>query len=442
MGKMKKAAGYKTVLKQREYMKLLGADVVNRFGDAVDLLAFEWIVYTLTESAAWSSVIFGMNILPTVLLQPIAGTFAERMDKRKLMVLADLLRGFLVTGFAALYFTENLNPWLMLGFTMALSSAEAFRVPAGFAALPKLIDMKYYHFARSLNMMLSTGMQMAGMGLAGVLIGTMGAEAAMGIDAATFFISAFLVSRLNFKPCGGENQTDKNKKKDGGDKKILYRNFWKDFKGGLEYLKNTKTIFNLCLMAVAANAVLTPASALQSPLIIGTLGEGSRLLSVLGIVSALGSVAGGAVYPYLSEKAGTRVFVVNGGVMIALGYVCMAVSIFFKGSTIWVYAAVLSGMFILSAGTQLLISSVGVQFAKDVSREYIARAGGIFNGTATAAVPAASLIVSILSVVFSTVYILLMTALLCAIIFIIIGLKKVRFEREEEKIECQSVQTD
>lgn len=435
MEKTKKVAGYKMVFSQREYMKLLWADVINRFGDAVDLLAFQWLVYTITESAAWSAVIFGMNILPTVLLQPIAGVLVERTDKKRLMVLSDLLRGSFVIGFAAVYFTGNLNPWIMLAFTMSLSCAEAFRVPAGFASLPQIIDMKYYHFARSLNTMLSTGMQIAGTGLAGLVIGTFGAEAAMGIDAMTFFISAVFISRIKFKPY-------KKEKSFGSDKKMSYHDFTADFKAGINYLKKTKPIFNLCLMAVAANAILTPSNALQSPLVIGMLGEGSGLLSALGVATAFGSVAGGAVYPYLSEKFGARTFVVTGGVMIALGYVGMAVSVCFKGSTFGVYIAVLAGIFILSTGTQLLISSVSVQFAKDVSREYIARAGGIFNGAATAATPAASLIVSIVSAAVSTEYILLLTAFICAIIFIIIGLKKVKFEREEKAIEYQGEQTD
>lgn len=53
--------GYKDIFKQKEYMKMMVAALINRFGDSIDAIASTWIVYELTGSAVWSAVIFGVN---------------------------------------------------------------------------------------------------------------------------------------------------------------------------------------------------------------------------------------------------------------------------------------------------------------------------------------------------------------------------------------------
>ena len=61
---------YKDAFKQKEYMKLLIANSISRFGDSIDAIAFTWITYAITGSAMWSALIYAMNTLPSVLLQP------------------------------------------------------------------------------------------------------------------------------------------------------------------------------------------------------------------------------------------------------------------------------------------------------------------------------------------------------------------------------------
>ena len=95
--------GYRDVLTQKEYMKLLVANAVNRLGDAVDSITFTWLTYALTGSASWSAVIFGLNQVPTVVIQPLAAVWVEKIDKKKVMAITDLIRGFLVMILAGAY---------------------------------------------------------------------------------------------------------------------------------------------------------------------------------------------------------------------------------------------------------------------------------------------------------------------------------------------------
>ena len=54
---------YGEIIKEREYRKLIFATVINRFGDSVDAIAFTWLVYQITHSAAWSAIVYRLQLL-------------------------------------------------------------------------------------------------------------------------------------------------------------------------------------------------------------------------------------------------------------------------------------------------------------------------------------------------------------------------------------------
>ena len=94
---------YRTLLKNRNYTKLLSANMINRLGDGIDSIAFTWLTYALTKNASLSAIVFAANVLPTVLFQPLAAPFVDRMQKQKVMVWSDLLRGLSLSGFLLLF---------------------------------------------------------------------------------------------------------------------------------------------------------------------------------------------------------------------------------------------------------------------------------------------------------------------------------------------------
>ena len=135
-----KEISYRDVFSQKEYVKIIFSNMTNRFGDSIDAIAFTWLVYSVTGSASWSAVIFALNQLLTVFLQPFAGALVEGMNKKRVMVAADAVRGVITAGFALLYVTGQINPWVLAGFTLLNSSVEAFGLPAGMALVPKLLE--------------------------------------------------------------------------------------------------------------------------------------------------------------------------------------------------------------------------------------------------------------------------------------------------------------
>ena len=83
---MKHCIGLKS---QKEYIKMIVSNMINRFGDAIDCIALTWLIFELTGEASWSAILFGVNRIPTIFLMPFAGAIVERMNKKHLMVWMD-----------------------------------------------------------------------------------------------------------------------------------------------------------------------------------------------------------------------------------------------------------------------------------------------------------------------------------------------------------------
>lgn len=431
-------------------MKLLTADVINRFGDMVDGLTFQWLIFTLSGSAAWSAILVGFNWLPTILLQPVFGAIAERLNKKRVMVLSDVIRGCIVLCFAAVYMSGGLKPWHMLLFTMALSSVEAMRVPTGLAFTPDIVDMKCYSFASALSRTACTVMELAGSGIAGIIIAVCGAQTAMVIDAATFFISAVLILWIHPRKCirqdAAQEAMKENsvsvsvKEKAGKSLRSRLTVLTGDLKTGFSYMKKERYILNLCVMGMILNAAIIPLSSLNSPMIIGVLGCGSETLGFVGIASSLGSIAGGIVYPWAGQRIRIRRSVLLGGAVFVTGYAGYMLSPLVLEYRVGLYMLLFMSNALLSGGVSFIAAAVGTSLTINTDSAYRARIGGIFNSMATMAIPMVSVIVSILSVQFSVPFILMCSVIFCIMIFVVIAVKKISFEVED--YESKSVEPD
>lgn len=412
----KKEIGYKDVLRQREYLKLILAGLVSRFGDSVDSLAFTWLVYQVTGSAAWSAIVFAVNQLPEIIVQPFAGALVEGMNKKRLIIISYLIRGSVVTALAFLTFTDRVTPFILVLFTFLITTAEAFSMPAGMAIIPKLLPEEYYEYGTALKAGLGSVVELIGLALGGVIIGAFGIFIAIFIDAATFFGAALIIC---FMKCREERQ-EKGR--------IDASSYFKTLKEGIVYVKKRQVIINFCLMAVVVNALLVPFNSLQGPIVSELLGQDAEFLSVFGVAMVLFMGIGSALYPYVSKKVEVRTLLVSSGIAIGGGLYVLTLGPACGGNMGLICMITGISSACLGVGASILLGALNVQFMKAVSKEYLARAGAIFNAAASAAVPLASLLISALAVYFSVGEILVVCALFCVIIFAYIAIRKVRFE--------------
>lgn len=417
----KERIGYRQIIKQKEFCKLILAGLINRFGDSVDAIAFTWLVYEVTGSASWSAIIFALNKVPTILLQPFAGAAVERRSKKKLVILSDLARGAAVLALALSYVAGAVNPWLLAVFTLFISSVEAFGQPAATALIPQILEKKYFSFGMSLNSIVSTVFELLGTASAGVIIGVFGIQAAIIIDAVTFFVSALLKCTLRVK-----EKLQMNKTENGA------MQYFKDLKEGILYLGKKPVIRNLCLMALFVNAMLVPINSFQAPIVSEVLGQGSELLSVMGVVEALAMGLGAVIYPYIAAKWRARGFLCTSGILLAVSCAVLVAGNLFQEHTAAVYVVTSIACFGMALGACMASSITAVEFMKAVEENYLARESALLNAGAVAAMPVTSFFMSFLVKYISVKEIILACSVVCGMIFLGIWLFKVPVEEEKE----------
>ena len=408
--------GYKDVFTQKEYLKHIVANSISRFGDSIDAIAFTWLVYAITESAAWSAIVFAINQLPSVLIQPFVGPVIEGMNKKKVMIITDFIRGGIIIGLVILYLTEYLNPWVLLLFTFCNSTVEAFSMPAFTAVVPKIIEEKYYTYGTALSSTISTIVQLAGTAAGGVIIGVWGVETAILIDGVSFFAAGLLRTFLRLD--------EKNLRKG----KLEFKEYFETLKEGAVYIKKQPVIYNFCLMAIITNAILVPINSLQTPLITEVMGQGSELLSVFSMAMFIGMLIGSVVFPLIMEKMQVRTVVVITGISIGSTFFLYTMGIYVQGNIVAIYLLTMIASVILGISTSMLSSVLNVQFMKVVSQEYLARVAAIFSAGACAATPIVSMLVSVVSTQLTVLQIFFISGILCVILFVMIGIVKVRLE--------------
>lgn len=178
-------------LAQRECRALFGAQLVSGLGDWAGRLALAVIVFDRSGSALWTAAVTLVSLLPWLGPGQLLSTLADRFGRVLVMVIADLVR-------AALFVTMALP--LPTGALLALAFGAGLCVPpfvaARGAALVDVVEPERYGRALALFGVTSQTEIVLGYALGGAVIAIVGAPVAIVLNAATFLVSALLVSTI------------------------------------------------------------------------------------------------------------------------------------------------------------------------------------------------------------------------------------------------------
>ena len=177
-------SGYRGVLSIPAFRRLWLAQLFSALGEAVALVALPLLAYDVTGSARLTGLIFVAQLLPRVVLAPIAGVLADRVNRRRLMIAADLGRAVVVV---FLPFADGAGVIALLAALVAVGNAVAR--PAELAAVPAVVPAHQLVHALSASQVANSMIRIVGPALGAVVIGFVGPRPAFGIQAACFLIS-------------------------------------------------------------------------------------------------------------------------------------------------------------------------------------------------------------------------------------------------------------
>src|SRR5712692_1752341 len=156
------------VLRQRNFALLWFGQLISLIGDWVLFIALPFYVYELTGSTLATGVMFIAQLLPRLLLGSVAGVFVDRWDRKRIMIIADVLRGFVLL----LLLVVRSPEWLWAVYLVAFvqSAIGQFFIPAKSAIIPLLVGEQDLIEANSLNAVSDSLTRPIGPALGGVLM--------------------------------------------------------------------------------------------------------------------------------------------------------------------------------------------------------------------------------------------------------------------------------
>ncbi|PIE24621.1 MAG: hypothetical protein CSA62_01975 [Planctomycetota bacterium] len=246
-----------------QWRKLFLARTTSLLGDWLNALAIVYLLGEGSSSAIAIAIVFVLKQVPIFLLGPAAGVFADRYDRKKIMVGCNLLAAALVLGFLLYEFTESS---LLLYVLVALQlSVTTFFEPARQSVFPSVVPKRDLVVANVISSASWSIMFTFGSFAGGVLLALLGWQAAIVIDAITYLISASILWTVKLPP--REATVAEESPEAGSEPRGLKRLLGiDDMISGLRYILSTREVFSVILVKFGW----------------GTMGVVTLLLTLLG----------------------------------------------------------------------------------------------------------------------------------------------------------------
>jgi len=300
--------GFVALMRHRNYALLWTGQLISHLGDRFHWVAISLWVYAETGSAlSVSFAIMALMVAPAV-VGLFAGALVDRLDRRKIMMAADLVRAGLVAAIPALM--ELGLPWVYAALFL-VSAASAFFRPAMFAAIPQSVPKERLLQANAFFASLESAVEVVGPALAGLLVMKFRYATAMYVDALSYLISAWFVYGLRLPAlASGAASPDKRPSSLPG---ILQA-----IREGLRYVRGDQVHVALLAFLFSAQWVVG-LSSLQTPLAKGVLGITDRQFGWFQSVWGLGFVGASLLLGWFGKA-------IPRGQAIVFGYLLWALA--------------------------------------------------------------------------------------------------------------------
>jgi len=182
--------------RNRNYRLLFFGQTVSQLGDWFNTVAVYALILDLTRSAtavAWMMIV---QFLPFALVGPMAGVVVDRVNRRTLMIAADVIRGAVVLGFLLVRRPEQV--WIAYAVMAVAVAASAFFEPARTATIPNITTADELLPANALSSAFWSAMLAVGAAAGGLVTAVVGKDAAFVLNSASFFASAVCIARTRY----------------------------------------------------------------------------------------------------------------------------------------------------------------------------------------------------------------------------------------------------
>jgi MFS family permease len=358
-----------------DFRRLFLASVVSLAGDWFSFVAVAGLVTELTGRAGAPAFVYAATVLPVFVASPLAGAVADRFDRKRILVIADLVRVPIALALCAAAAWQS-TP-LAIAAIIALAIGASFSDPVASAATPNLVDADELASAQSLMGAVWGSMLMVGAGIGGLVAELFGRQTAFIVDAASFAISAWLHAGIRRPMQQAVAQ------RDGGGGSV---------RDAIGYIRDTPAVLRLVFAkggVSSANGIVGLLPAFAASRFAGTSIATGLLFAARGLGAVVGPMlARGAI----GATPGRRAVIVVCGVSTLTYSALYAV---FPFAHAFAAALVIVMLAHLGGGAQWSLSTFGLQ--RETPDQFRGRVLSLDYGLATLAIGASSIAAGLLA---------------------------------------------
>ena len=273
---------------QLRYWLVYCGQALSLIGSSLTQFVLIWWITDTTGSVSALATAGLVALLPQALLGPLGGTFADRYNRRILMILADAV-GAICTGvLIVLFLSEQAELWHVYMMMFVRSAMQAFQAPAAMASIAMLVPAHFLPRATGLNQTLQGMMIVASAPFGALAIGVMPIGWALSIDVVTacFGIVPLLIFVIpqGYAPESGQT------------------GFWLEFKEGLYLVWDSPSLLRLYALLAGAVLVIMPSFTLAPLLVRNHFGGGPSQVAVMEGLSGVGMIVGGLIVAAVAPR--------------------------------------------------------------------------------------------------------------------------------------------
>jgi MFS family permease len=187
----------RAVLSGGAFSRYMAGEAVSMTGTWMQLMAQGWVMTTLTDSAVMLGMVNFATGIPMIALTMIGGTFADRYDKRWILISTQIVQIILALLIGTLVGQGRVEIWHILSVAVVLGISNSFEMPAASALVPELVKKEHLATAIAVDRAIFHGTRLVGPALAGYVIGAWGTASAFFLNAVSYIALMLAVATIH-----------------------------------------------------------------------------------------------------------------------------------------------------------------------------------------------------------------------------------------------------
>ena len=284
--------GPRDVLRLPDFRRLWAAQAISDIGDGLTMLTLLLLVNELTGSTLALAAVSIALAIPPLTIGLVAGTYADRFDRRRMMIVADLLRAAVVLGFVLIASAELVPLLVVLAFIQ--SSIGSFFNPARAALMPHVVPAHGLLAANSITQATRVVAAVIGTALAGFIVGVVGVFwPAFVVDALTFAGSAAIVFGVS-REVGRIDPTEAHAVASQGTRRAVAE--------GLRVVSGSRILWTTLLALAISMLGLGAVNVLFLPLVVDVLAVNPIWLGAIELAQSVSMILAAGIVAVLATR--------------------------------------------------------------------------------------------------------------------------------------------